>query len=122
MDHRFHSEDRLRKSRLFAAVYAQRCSASDHLLIVYASRNDQPHTRLGLSVSRKIGGAVARNRWKRLLREAFRLTRPELPTGLDLVVIPRPGNQPALHELKASLAALTVRLTKKLGPPRESAS
>jgi ribonuclease P protein component len=117
MDQHFRPEHRLRKSSLFADVYAQRCSASDNLLIVYVRRNDLSHARLGLSVSRKIGGAVVRNRWKRLLREAFRLMRAELPTGLDLVVIPRAGKKPTLEELKLSLAALARRAEKKLGPP-----
>ena len=47
--------------------------------------------RLGLSVSAKVGGAVRRNRLKRLIRETFRLRRAELEEGLELVVYPRPG-------------------------------
>jgi len=63
--------------------------------------NGLPHLRLGLSVSRKYGGAVQRNRLRRLYREAFRLTRHEMPVGLDLVLIPRKPEEPPLAELDA---------------------
>ncbi len=52
-------------------------------------RGDEEAPRLGLSVSRKVGGAVERNRVKRLLREAFRLEEPALRPGQDLVVVAR---------------------------------
>lgn len=58
----------------FQAVFAQKCSASDGLLIVYGRLNGRAASRLGLSVSKRYGGAVLRVRWKRLVREAFRRT------------------------------------------------
>lgn len=115
---RFPAHFRLRSSADFERVYSRRCSASDALLLIYARENDLPYARLGLSVSRKVGGAVVRNRWKRLLREAFRLTRTELPTGIDMIAIPRPGAEPALTALKASLARLVPRAAAKLARAR----
>ena len=72
------------------------------------------HLRLGLSVSRKVGGAVQRNRLRRLYREAFRLTKHDMPVGLDLVVIPRKAEEPALEELKRSLPRLVQQVARKL--------
>jgi ribonuclease P protein component len=82
---------------------------------MYGLPNGLPHCRLGLSVSRKVGGAVVRNRWRRLLREAFRLCRRQLPTGLDLVLIPRPAAKAELTALLVSLPRLAGQLKKKLG-------
>lgn len=85
------------------------------MVILYAARNESTDSRLGLIVSRKCGNAVVRNRWKRLLREAFRLVHDELPLGLDLVVLPRRGASPHLGRLQASLKELSARLDRRLG-------
>jgi ribonuclease P protein component len=111
---RFLPHYRLRSNADFQRVYDRRCSASDGLLLIFVVKNGLSHPRLGLSVSRKIGGAVVRNRWKRLLREAFRLSRTELPEGLDIVAIPRPGAEPALRPLRDSLQRLAARASTKL--------
>jgi ribonuclease P protein component len=113
-DERFLPAYRVRLTRDFRRAYGRRCSASDRLLLIFGCLNGLPHPRLGLSVSRKIGGAVVRNRWKRLLREAFRLSRESLPAGIDLIVIPRAGSQPELAPLRESLPRLAARLARKL--------
>jgi len=110
----FRKAEHLRSPADFRRVYARRRSVSDDWLIVYARENDLPHLRLGLSVSRKVGPAVVRNRLRRLYREAFRLTRADLPTGLDLVLVPRGGQKPSLEELKKSLAHLVNTLAGRL--------
>jgi ribonuclease P protein component len=110
----FRPHEHLRRPADFETVFQRRCSAADDWLLVYARENGLSHSRLGLSVSRKVGGAVQRNRLRRLYREAFRLTKGELPTGLDLVLIPRRPDEPRLEDLRASLRALVPRINRRL--------
>ncbi len=113
-DLRFPPECRIRRSADFQRTYKLRRSAADPLIVVFGFPNELPHTRLGISASRRLGGAVVRNRWKRLLREAFRLSCLRLPPGVDLVVIPRPGATPSLAALLESLPRLAGRVARKL--------
>jgi ribonuclease P protein component len=103
----------------FSRVFAVRRSAASGPLVLYACpavSATQP-ARLGLSVSRRIGNAVVRNRWKRRLREAFRHVRARagLPAGNDFVIVVRSGSVPAgaagakrVEEIICDLAARVV--------------
>ena len=113
----FPQNRRLKTPAEFERVYARKRSASDGVLIVYACENGLTHPRLGCSVSRKVGGAVARNRYKRLFREAFRLAQHDLPPGLDFILIPRPGAEPTREAVSLSLLKLAWQTARKLGPP-----
>ena len=110
----FRPAEHLRRPADFRRTYDRRRSVSDSWLIVYACENGLPYLRLGLSVSRKVGQATHRNRLRRLYREAFRLTRHEMPTGLDLVLIPRRPDAPALEVLKRSLPRLVRQVARKI--------
>lgn len=109
----FPKSSRLLRAREFEQVFEARQSRGDRLMIVYGRPNDMGTTRLGLVVSRKCGGAVRRNRWKRLLREAFRRRRQDLPLAYDLVVIARPPAEPDLASLETSLLRLAHQVARR---------
>src|SRR6476660_2045096 len=104
----FPQSRRMKTPAEFDRCFARKRSASDGVLIVYACENGLDHPRLGCSVSKKVGNAVVRNRFKRLFREAFRLSQKDLPAGVDLILIPRPGPAPALDAVRASLVKLAT--------------
>lgn len=113
---------RLTKGSDFQRVYEKKVRAGDRFLLIFADHNETGITRIGLSVSRKHGNAVKRNRIKRLLREAFRLTRLTLPEGLDLVLIPRQDVEPRLQDYQRSLRYLTRKLSGRLRQSTASTS
>lgn len=111
---RFPPAVRLKRPADFDSVFARNRFAADATLVVTAARNSNPTTRLGLSIGRQVGNAVVRNRWKRLIREAFRRNRHRLPSGLDLVVRPRKGAVAQWLQVERSLLTLIVRLDREL--------
>ncbi|MEE9295197.1 MAG: ribonuclease P protein component [Phycisphaerae bacterium] len=116
--HRFPREQRLGRQRDFARVFARKCTASDALLLVYVDANDLAFSRLGLSVGKGVGGAVIRNRIKRLIREAFRLSQHDLPAGLDIVCVAKPAKAGTMHDYQRSLSSLVKAAYRKYQGPR----
>ena len=109
----FRPHMRIKKTSEFKRVYSGKLSVADDLLIVYARPNSYGHCRLGLSVGKRLGSAVRRNRIKRMLREAFRLCRHQLPAWFDYVIIPRSDRQLSLGQCRQSLLQLARRLQKR---------
>jgi ribonuclease P protein component len=113
-DRSFPKEARLRTEADFERVYARRCKTGDGTLLLFGARNDLGMARLGVSVSRRLGGAIVRNRLKRLLREAFRRCRGELPAGLDLIAIPTSAERAGLEAYVGSLLRLSQKVDRRL--------
>ena len=113
--HTFPKSHRLGGRYEFSAVFDHKTRESRGPLTIYAKANDFGHCRLGISISRKVGTAVRRNRIKRLLRESFRLMQHDLPVGYDLVIVVRPHEPLMLPDYQRLLSALSIKLHKRLG-------
>jgi len=98
----------LKKSQLFKQVYNHRRSVANRLLVLYIYQNDIGFNRLGVSVSKKVGCAVVRNRIKRLVKENFRSISTSI--GYDMVVVARPAAAEAdFYQIGKSLSNLLNR-------------
>lgn len=94
----------LKLNHEFRRLYHRGASSANRHLVLYCRKNRLGYNRLGLTVSAKLGNAVARNRIKRLLREAYRLHEGEFASGVDLVLVARARAVGATyHEIEKSL-------------------
>jgi len=112
---------RLRRRRDFDATYARGRRIGDGFFAVTATLNESGAARLGTAVGVRVaGGAVARNRLRRIIRESFRLHQRDIPS-VDLVVSARAAARNASAAvLRASLAALWKRVGEQCGASRPS--
>jgi ribonuclease P protein component len=106
---------RLSRSAEFERVYRESRSHGNRYLVLYTfPREDDSGVRLGLTVPRKVGGAVDRNRVKRLLREAFDVEGAGVPANHDIVIKARPdvrelAERDGLDAVRAALAELLAK-------------
>ena len=113
-EQRFRKEERLRRRREYLAV--QRRGAKIHLEQLLAFVRPSPEgRRVGITVSKKVGKAVIRNRVKRLLREVWRRSKQLFPKQHDLVIVAKKGAAGAtFEELRDQLQQLAKKIERKL--------
>jgi len=126
----FPKSKRLVSNKQFEAVLARNVRVANELLVLYAAENDCGYPRLGVSVGKSCGGAVERNRLKRLLREAFRQSQDRIVPGFDYLLMISPQlskklnksinskeavRQLKFEQVKVSFLALVAAAVGKIG-------
>ncbi len=117
----FRPDEHIRQRTEFQQIYERGAKVHGRYATLFCLPTDRPFARLGIAATKKLGGAVVRNRAKRLIREVFRLTKVDGSTaGLDIVVVPK------RELLDASLDAIETDyrnlLAKYLGRRRGAGS
>lgn len=134
-DESFPASSRLKSSREFERVFKQGVVVADDILVLHAipvalnsiesntetgdtrsdrqNENQRSSARLGISISKRVGNAPLRNRWKRLIREAFRKHKSQLPV-CDYVIRPKKDAVPDYNRIYSSLPLLAKRAAKKI--------
>ena len=88
---RFPRNERIVRGAEYRSIYSSGTKLHSERFVLFSRENGLAHPRLGVTVSRKVGGAVVRNRIKRLVREVFRKSKAEIPCHLDLVLNAKRG-------------------------------
>ncbi|AWV88203.1 ribonuclease P protein component [Bradymonas sediminis] len=116
-DARLRKVERLRKRPEFLATQRKGKRRSGAHFIVYGRPTRRDFSRLGVTASRKVGGATVRNWWKRRVREIFRLHKVQIPVGMDFVVIVKASGTRAKYDV---LQAELLRLLEQAAPSKRS--
>lgn len=97
----------LKKNQDFQFVYKNGKSYANKYLVMYVKENGTDRNRVGISVSKKVGNSVVRHRVTRLIRESYRLQESIFNSGLDMVIVARPGAAAiGYHEVESALLHL----------------
>jgi len=110
---KFPAAARLRAAAQFTATLRQGGFAADDSLVIHVLPNQRRLSRFGITIPRRTGNAVVRNRWKRLIREAIRHRRGELPGGYDVVIRPKRGAVPQQAAITRGLANTLRRAIRR---------
>ncbi len=115
MRYSFGKHQRVKRASEFTLALKKGGCAADGVLVLFAcptSPDREP--RMGVTIPKRTGNAVVRNRWKRLIRESFRLQQHVLPTGYDFVIRPKKDAKPTWSEIKKSIPKLATKAVKRM--------
>jgi len=125
MKYSFPKSRRIRIPLRFTFVLRKGACAADGILVMFAVERktgiinqnraaDGSTSRIGITIPKKVGNAVVRNRWKRWIRESYRTQIDEIPAGIDIVVRPKKGAQPSWDAIQKSIPYLAKKVAKRL--------
>ena len=124
----FSKSRRVVKSDDFTLILRRGVCVADGVLVMFAIESDpnesdevQP-TQIGITIPKKVGNAVVRNRWKRLVRESFRTQGDQIPNGMRLVVRPKKGAEPNWISIQRSVPYLARKAAKRLAAAKVDAT
>ncbi|NNE01054.1 MAG: ribonuclease P protein component [Pirellulaceae bacterium] len=115
MRRRFKKSQRVIKSGEFTMILRQGTCVADGVIVLFASPSapEQP-PRIGITIPKKVGNAVTRNRWKRLIRESYRTQQEQIPRGIDLIVRPKRGAEPSWESIRKSIPKLAKKAVARM--------
>lgn len=110
----------LNQNKDFRSLYYRGKSQVSPFLVMYVRKNRFGFNRIGITSGKKIGGAVERNRCRRLIREAYRLLSPEIVGSWDIVFVARTRTATAsMQQVKTAMAVQMKKLSMLQGSPKE---
>jgi len=122
LGNRFSKRDRVKRGDDFTEILRGGAFAADDVLVVNVRRSDLAAggawSRIGITIPKKTGPAVVRNRWKRWIREAFRTQRTSIPVGLEIIVRPKRDAIGSFDAIARSLPLTVRRASRKLNAGR----
>lgn len=110
----FNKSQRVVSGDEFTLIMRRGVCVADGVLVMFAVKSEDQQPRIGITIPKKAGNAVARNRWKRLIRESYRIQQEHLPDGLNLVVRPKKGATPTWGSIQKSVPKLAKKAAQRL--------
>lgn len=115
MDESFPKRFRIRKRHEFRRVYEKGRRISARFVIIHHLDSGLDYPRIGITVTKKVGNAAVRNRWKRLIREVFRKNRPAFPPKDMVITVKKGVNPPSYRELEEDIVGAVARIDNRNG-------
>lgn len=112
-DQGYRPHERLRTKEQYELVLQRKCTARGKYILVYGCDNSVGHSRLGRIVSKRWGNAVTRNKYRRWIREVYRLNKTNLP-GIDIVVMITQKKGLCFAVIQGELLTLAQQVFQKL--------